>query len=142
MARGRRHSDEIRAAVLAALLAGQGVNETARKYKLDTGLVSRWKKTLAPAALQRIQQKSPDEFDELFTSLLRANLETLRFLADWIRSTEGVAWLKDQSGAEFATLYGVTFDKTVRLCEADQAAKQQEQPAIDVEAAPAAPDPV
>ena len=39
----KHHEPEIRAAVMAALLAGQGVSAVARKYRLPESTVSRWK---------------------------------------------------------------------------------------------------
>ena len=42
MARGQ-YSDEVKAAVMAALLAGQGVNEVAAAYSVPTATVRSWK---------------------------------------------------------------------------------------------------
>lgn len=127
--RVNRHSDETRAAVMAALLAGQGVNEVARTYHLDSGLVSRWKKKIPAAELQRIAAERTDEFSELLTNYLKETLKTLKFQVRFFRDK---AWLADQSASEVAALHGVITDKAIRLLEAAQvAADSRAHPSIE-----------
>ena len=118
MTRGKRHSDQVRATVIAALLAGQRVNEVAEKYKIDKSIVSRWKSKIPADELQRITEKSIEEFQELIAEALRSILKSLKFSADAIRSPDGWKWIQDNSPAEFATLVGVLTDKGFRLLEA------------------------
>lgn len=51
--RGKSHSDETRAQVVAALLSGQGVGEVSRALSVPKATVSRIKNELAPEVLQR-----------------------------------------------------------------------------------------
>ena len=118
----KRHSDETRAAVLAALLAGQGVSEVARQYKLDPSVVSRWRSKLSVQELQELATKKRDEFSELLSAYLREALVTLRVQVEFFRDN---AWLRKQSAHEVAVLHGVTTDKAIRLLEAAQAADEQ-----------------
>jgi transposase-like protein len=118
MAGAKRHSPEVKAQVIAALLAGQGVSEVATTYKLDKSVVSRWRAKINADDLQRIATKKSDEFTELIAEALRSILKTLRFSADTIRSEQGWAWIKQNGPAEFATLVGVLTDKGFRLLEA------------------------
>ena len=52
--RGKSHNPDLQAQVMAALLAGQGVNEVARAFNLDPSVVSRWRQRLPPDQLQQL----------------------------------------------------------------------------------------
>ncbi len=117
--RGKRTSDEVRAAVTAALLAGQGVNDVARQYQLDPSLVSRIKATISPQVLQQVAIAKDESLDTLITDLLRANLIALRNIAEVAGSAD---YARKQAGNDLAVLFGVITDKTVRLLEAAAAA--------------------
>ena len=129
--RGKKHKPEIMAAVMAALLAGQGVAAVARQYKLDSGLVSRWKQKIPQEKLQQVAEEKRDEFAELLVDALRSILKSLKVSADAIRSTEGWAWVRQHSPAEFATLIGVLTDKGFRLLEAAEYSSDTGSPAPD-----------
>ncbi len=104
------HSDETRAAVMAALMAGQSINKVAEEYHLSTATVSRWRNE---GVLKNETQKK--EIGELITDYLKANLDALRAQADLFQDR---AWLKKQSAADAAVLHGVMTDKAIRLLEA------------------------
>src|SRR5688500_14626915 len=113
--RGKSHDPELKAAVLAALLTGQGVNEVARQYSLDPSIVSRWRKTLPADQLQQLATEKRDEIGDLLVCYLRENLTTLQVQ---VRHFRNEVWLQDQSASELAVLHGVLTDKSVRLLEA------------------------
>lgn len=115
--RGKPHPPEVKAAVTAALLAGQGVNEVAAAYNLDTGLVSRWRKAIPEDKLQQVAAKKADDFDDLISRFLQQTLITLSVQAEFFRDT---TWLKGQDASSLAVLHGVQTDKAVRLLEALQ----------------------
>jgi transposase-like protein len=125
MARGKAHSEETKAAVLAALLTGQGVNEVARQYELDSSVVSRWKKQLPAEQLQQVATEKRDEFGDLLAGYLRTNLVTLQVQSEFFRNEE---WLKKQPASDLAVLHGVVTDKTIRLLEAAERAADVLQP--------------
>lgn len=110
MAKTRKvHDPEVRAAAMAALLAGQGVTEVARKYQLPKSTVSRWRRDAREAAGRS------DDVGELLLDYLRENLTTLRVQAVAFRDVE---WLREQPADQAAVLHGVLTDKAVRLLEA------------------------
>jgi len=126
--RGKNHSPEVRAQVMAALLAGQGVMEVASQYNLDASVVSRWKKTLPDAQLQVVASKKGEQLEALLFDYLTETLITLKEQATLVREREYV--IKQPAG-DLAVLHGVMADKAVRLLEAAHRAtsSQQEQPA-------------
>jgi len=123
MPKGKKHNPEVKAAVLAALLAGQGVNEVASQYKLDKSVVSRWRAQINSDELQQVATKKKDEFSELLAAFLRETIRTLTIQVQFFRSEK---WLKDQPAAELATLFGVITDNVVRILEAAGFSQQRE----------------
>lgn len=119
MARGVPHSDETKAAVMAALISGQGVNEVAREYKLDSGLVSRWKQGLSTAELQQVAVENSRRIEGLLLGYLEANLAALKAQSTLAGD---VNYLKQFPPQQLAVLHGVMADKAVRLIEAASAA--------------------
>lgn len=115
MARGRAHSEETKAAVMAALLAGQGVAEVATRYKLDKSVVSRWKGQISPAQLQQVATKKETRIDELLVDYLGANLRALKAQAE-VAADEH--YLRKYPPQQLAVLHGVLADKAIRLLEA------------------------
>jgi transposase-like protein len=119
-AKGRRDYDPAtKAACLAALLAGQRVDEVAAQYSVPEGTVKSWRSRIkdgseaAPVAAVATQKR--EAIGELLVQYLHENLETLRHQQVVFRDPE---WLKKQNAADVAVLHGVTTDKAVRLLEA------------------------
>lgn len=124
--RGKAHTDETRAAVIAALLQGQGVNDVAREYKLDKSVVSRIKNGIAETALQQVTTQKKENIAELVENHLRASLMACASIAN---KAHDDVWLTQQSGDNLAVFYGVLSDKSLRLLEAAQnAAARNNQP--------------
>jgi transposase-like protein len=94
---------------MAALLAGQGVNEVAAQYRLPKQTVSRWKKAA------RAEAGRSDDIGELLLGYLRENITTLRAQAVAFRNA---AWLEKQDASDVGVLHGILTDKAVRLLEA------------------------
>ena len=105
----RHYTPETKAAVMAALLAGQGTTEVAREYEIPASTVSRWKRK----ARQEVGRS--DDVGELLLGYLTENLTTLTAQAKVFREAE---WLRTQDAADVAVLHGVLTDKAVRLLEA------------------------
>lgn len=126
--RGKKHSDEVRAQVMAALLAGQGVMEVASQYNLDASVVSRWRSAIPNDQLQLIASKKGDRIEQLLFEYLTETLTTLKEQAIIVRERE---YVTKQPAGELAVLHGVMADKGVRLLEAAHRAtsNQQERPA-------------
>lgn len=104
----------MKAAVVAALLAGQGVEEVAGQYHLAKQTVSDWKSGLG-AEIGQVQTKKRNEIDELLTNYLRETLVTLQVQQLHFRDKD---WLAKQDASDLAILHGVSTDKAIRLLEA------------------------
>jgi transposase-like protein len=105
-----KYSEETKSAVMAALLAGQSLNQVAKEYNVPRSTLSRWKNSDVP--LNGTQKK---EIGDLLLDYLRANLETLTAQAEMFKNPE---WLKKQTASDAAVLHGVMTDKAIRLLEA------------------------
>ena len=103
------YDPEVRAAAMAALLAGQGVNDVARAYRLPPSTVSRWKRNA------RAEAGRTEEVGDLLLIYLKENLTTLQRQSVFFRDRE---WLLSQCASDAAVLHGVLADKTIRLLEA------------------------
>ena len=105
------YSDDTRAAVMAALLAGQSIGQVAREYNIPKGTVSYWKNNQG-VGNNPTQKK---EIGDLLLNYLHANLEALAAQAELFKTKE---WLMKQNAADVAVLHGVMTDKAIRLMEA------------------------
>lgn len=113
--RGKRHSDELRAAVMASLIAGQGVAEVATAYHIDESVVSRWRKRLVASGLQELQPKTRDELETLLMDYVCQALKTLKVQSEVAGTPD---YVKKQPASELAVLHGVMADKAVRILAA------------------------
>lgn len=107
-----KYSEETKAAVMAALLAGQSISQVAKEYKIPKGTVSYWKNNTSMGRENPTQKK---EIGDLLIEYLRANLEALKAQAEHFKD---VRWLSRQSADSAAVLHGVMTDKAIRLIEA------------------------
>lgn len=113
--RGKPHSDETKAAVMAALLAGQGVTEVAREFSLDESTVRNWKRTIAKETLTKINAKKGDRLAELTFGYLEGLLVSLTEQVGHVKTAE---YVTKQPASEIAVLHGVMADKAFRLLSA------------------------
>jgi transposase-like protein len=107
----REYKDETRAAVMAALLAGQSVSSIAREYDIPKTTVSRWKNGGVPIS----GTQKTEHIGELLVKYLQTNLEALSAQAEQFKDRD---WLKKQTASDAAVLHGVMTDKAIRLLEA------------------------
>ena len=112
-----KYSPETKAAVLAALLEGQGAAKVAADFKLPQGTVDAWRSRMRnnPSPLHSVASEKADEIGDLLVGYLHANLETLKIQAIFFQDTK---WLSQQNAADAAVLHGVMTDKSIRLLEA------------------------
>jgi transposase-like protein len=113
------YSPEVKAQVVAALLAGQGVTEVAATYKLPENTVKTWKRRLKdPEGGTKVSEVEPakkEQIGDLLIDYLHANLQTLRKQNEVFSDP---VWLAKQNAADVAVLHGVITDKTIRLLDA------------------------
>lgn len=113
MTERRDYDEQTRAAVMAALLAGQSVNSVAKEYKIPQSTVSTWK--AQSPAVDNIGYKKRERIGDLIVDNLEAALETTRAILDVVKEKE---WLRKQPATEIGVLYGIISDKTYRILEA------------------------
>jgi len=109
----REYSDETKAQVMAALLAGQSINEVATRYKIPAGTVKSWRRN--SREFRPVDTQKGAEIGDLLLEYLRENLITLRAQVEHFRDPK---WLSKQDASELAVLHGVVTDKAIRLLEA------------------------
>ena len=101
---------------MAALLAGQGIQEVAKQYKIPEGTIKAWKSRQKDASqVAAVAAGKKEEIGELLLEYLRTNLRTLK--AQTIVFSDPL-WLAKQDAGEVAVLHGVMTDKAIRLLEA------------------------
>jgi len=112
----RAHAKEVKAAVLAALLAGQDIETVAKHYKLPIGTVKGWKSKQRGEQPISTTPAQKADVGELLLDYLREGLATLKLQQTTLFRND--AWLMKQGASEMAVLHGVIADKCVRLLEA------------------------
>ena len=116
---GQPYDDQKRAAVLAALLAGQSVHQVARDYAISRPTVIKWRDAAGLGATRVVPEKH-DEIGELVAGVLTETLAAVQVLARQVNDQE---WLRKQPASDIAVLYGVYMDKSVRILEAFESAR-------------------
>lgn len=122
--RGKKHSDEVQAQVMAALLAGQGVNEIAESYSLPESTIREWRETLNSEQFAELRAKKGERIEELLFNYLTANLAALEAQAKVVSESE---YITKQPADSLAVLHGVMADKSIRLLEAIERARAPKQ---------------
>ena len=108
-----KYSDETKAAVMAALLQGQSINQVAKDWDIPEGTIKYWKGK-AKASVGNVDPQKK-EIGDLLVSYLLTSLETLEAQ---VRMFKNEDWLRKQNAADVAVLHGVITDKAIRLLEA------------------------
>lgn len=106
------HDPETKAAVMAALLDGQGVTETAEQYDVPRSTVSYWKSQISGGELAALDQKKANELGDMILAYVIRNIATV---TSQLETAGDQGWLGKQSASEFAVLHGVLVDKAVRI---------------------------
>lgn len=127
------HNQAEDAAVMAALLSGQGISEVSQNLGVDKSRVFRVREKIDPKILSEIEKRKLEEFPGLVADALQAILLTLKDSAEKLRTTEGWGWIKQHTPAQFATLVGVLTDKGFFLLEALEynSGEEQRDPALN-----------
>ena len=112
-------SDDIKAAVMAALLAGQSVSAVAKRYNLPKGTVSTWK--IRGVGLKNETQKS--DIGKMLMDVLAVNISAEKSL---LEKFQDVNWQDKQDASSLGVLYGIVKDKQLRMFDAFNAASEKE----------------
>lgn len=107
------YSDELKAQVMAALLAGQSLNKVAGEYKLPKSTVQGWRKQAD--AIRSTGGATSESIDAKLLEYLGKSITALCIQAEHFGDK---GWLTKQSAEQLAVLHGVQTDKIIRLLEA------------------------
>lgn len=126
---------EVKAAVIAALLAGATAHSISKERGIPYTTIKSWNFELRQLLMDKAaRHKRFQEIDvgEKLAGYLDASLDALRVQVEF---TKDIEWLKKQDASSFAVLHGVMVDKIIRLLEAAEAAAElQRGSAADAEA--------
>jgi transposase-like protein len=118
------YSDATKAAAMAALLMGQGVDKVAEQYNIPVTTLYSWKsKQKNGDGIVNLASQKKEKIGDLLLEYLNASLTTLRVQVEFFKDEE---WLRLQDASSVATLHGVTTDKAIRLLEALSKAPEPE----------------
>lgn len=125
MPRGKRTPPRAKAAVIAGLLTGDGVRETARNTGVSAPTVCR-----IAEELKHDGTGKPWDYESLVADYTAVALHMLTRQLELFGDLE---WLRQQPASEVATLHGVAVDKVVRILASWEraTANTQPRPAID-----------
>lgn len=121
MSERQAYGDEVKAAVMAALLAGQSISEASQEFNIPEGTIKSWKNRCKPTENVATDATAKKEIGELLLGYLQANLEALQAQVKVFSDPD---WLRKQDASSAAVLHGVMTDKAIKLLEA--LGKQQE----------------
>jgi hypothetical protein len=121
----QKHSDEVKAAVLAALACGTHPAELEQVYKVPAATIRKWKSDQKNAPVAIVATTRREEVGDLLVDFLKKAVRTLSVQVEHFGNT---TWLEKQTAAEAADLFGTVSDRTFRLLEALEAGAPTEQP--------------
>lgn len=133
MTRGVAHPADIRAEVVAAVLAGTTIAQAARQYGLSKQTVSRWvgldgtNGTDTPAR----------DLGELILELIADHVTAIQAQ---LQATTRPEWLAQQPAAELAQLVAVERDTVLRLLAGLRPIEPDETPRLDTPRPPETTD--
>lgn len=111
----KQYSNEQKAAVMAALLAGQSISSVAKEYKIPKSTIANW----SADSNKTIQGTVPNPKKEIIGELVLVYLEkSLRALIAQAEVFAEKDYLRKQDASELAVLHGVGVDKVFRIAEA------------------------
>jgi hypothetical protein len=122
MPRGVQISDEVRAKVIAELLAGAAVNATARKYSLPKSTVSRIRSEVAPEQLEQVGTEKRQRIDDLLLECISVHVEATIAIARHVSTKE---FLAAKSAESIVEVHREMSDTALRLLEAASAAEPE-----------------
>lgn len=119
--RGKAHSEELRAEVTAALLAGMSLSDAARKYKLSPSVISRIRESISAQKLEKVGKENEIRIDQILAETLQAHLILQKAI---VTVCTDETYIRSQSAADNAKLLEVSTDHSIRLLEAASLAQE------------------
>lgn len=115
MTRGVPHPAELRAQVVAAVLAGASIAQVAAQFNLDKGLVSRW---VQNNGLQPVATEKRTDLQALIARYLEVGFRAMIAQAEVLGDPE---YCRTQSANDLAISHGVLGDKLAGVAATAQA---------------------
>lgn len=109
----REYPAEVKAQVMAALLAGQTIRKVAEETGVPKSTVAAWGKDIGNV-VPAVPDTKKEVIGELLVDLLIAKLKSQIAMSE---QAGDKTWLKNQDASAFAMLLGVSDDKLLRLLE-------------------------
>ena len=110
-----QHSPEVKAAAMAALLAGQSISEVAAEYNIPKGTIKSWRNRQKGEPVASVATPKKEEIGDLLIEYIRLSLQSLQAQ---VQHFGDKTWLANQDADALAVLHGVQTDKAIRLLEA------------------------
>jgi len=112
MTRGVPHSPELRAQVVAAIIAGSTVAEAAQRFGLSKQTVSEWLQTDEIRTVRTTRERTPEVLEAMIFDLVAEHITTIRAQ---LQATASAAYVQGQSAGDIAALLGTERDTLIRL---------------------------
>ena len=123
MSKRNKYSPEKKAAVMAALLTGQRVDEVSDQFGVPATTIRAWKsKQNKGEDVVTVITEKKEEIGELLVDYLHDMVQTMRAQ---MKVFSDESYLKKQPADEAAVLHGVIADKGFRLLEALSGAEEE-----------------
>ncbi len=137
MSRGRPYPSEVRATVVAEILAGEAIAKVAKRYDVPRETAQGWWLEDRPVELSNVRTR-----ERMVEQLYDTAYECLDGVRASARLLQDEAWTRSQNAADLAALVGTLSDRTIRMLGGLRPA-EPEQRALDgavVQAEPGATD--
>jgi len=125
--RGVEHPAQLRAQVVAAVLAGTTIAQAARQYGLSKATIGTWLAQDDEIRTVRTEQGARD-LGELIVDLIAQHVVTL---SAQLQAAARPEWLEKQPAAELAQLVVAERDTVLRLLAGLRPANIDDQPQLD-----------
>jgi transposase-like protein len=112
MPRGVPHSPELRAQVVAAIIAGATVAQVAQRFGLRKQTVSEWLQSEEVRTVRTTRERSPEVLEAMIFDLVAEHITTIRAQ---LQATASAAYVQGQSAGDVAALLGTERDTLIRL---------------------------
>lgn len=113
MTRGVAYPPELRAQVIAAVVAGESLTTVANRFGVGKATVERWSREYRP-----VQPNNARTREEIGALVYDTVVETLRALTARTRVTGSEDWVAKQSAADLAALAAADWDRVIRVLAA------------------------
>lgn len=110
---------DLKAQCIAALLAGQGLTETASQYKVAKSTLKGWRDSLPPDKIAHLRTKQGERLDDKIADFLEQIIDTTTAIAETVADPK---YIRAHPPEGVAVLFGVMTDKGFRILEAVQRA--------------------